>query len=288
MLIAARTGFGTLRALGLIVFVQACLAVSAANPAAAWGNVGHRAVIIVAERYFTPEAQQEVRRLLALEKSDGLVSIAMWADQIRRMEVPGTPAHDVEIPVNAEGYDAARDCPNFCVVKAIPHYLAILADTSKPDAARLEALKYVAHLVGDVHQPLHASQDGGGELIAWNGKIVYLHILWDVTLLANAYPTPELMAEAIAPLAHPLQSCGTPVEWANESHEITKNFVFRALGPDRKQPIALPEDYEPQALPMIKERLALAAMRLACVLNAALDPDHPWPVGSGTEPAPLQ
>jgi nuclease S1 len=271
----ATTRFAALRrcsAIGAILGLQ--LVISAGvNPAFGWGNVAHRAIAAVSEQHLTPETAKEVRRLLALEGAGNLADVVMWADQIRRQEIPGTPDHDVGIPLDAEGYDAARDCQTRCIVGAITFYLEILADRSKPDRERLEALKYVAHLVGDVHQPLHASQDGGGQMVVWNNKTVYLHILWDVTILAGTYPNPDLLAPVIERRFRPLTVCGNPEQWANESHHIAKTFVFSALGSDHRPPIKISDDYAGKALPMIEERVTLAAMRLSCVLNGALD--HP-------------
>jgi nuclease S1 len=253
------------------ILIFQLFAFAGGNPAFAWGNVAHRAIAAVAEQHLTPETAKEVRRLLALEGASQLVEIVMWADQIRRQEIPGTPDHDVGIPLDAEGYDAARDCQTRCIVGAIPFYLEILADRSKSDRDRLEALKYVAHLVGDIHQPLHASQDGGGQMVVWDNKTVYLHILWDVTMLAGTYPNPDLLASVITPRFQPLPACGRPEQWANESHHIAKTFVFSALGADHRPPIKISNEYFSKALPMIEERVTLAAMRLSCVLNDALD-----------------
>jgi hypothetical protein len=188
------------------------------------------------------------------------------------MELPGTPEHDVGIPLDADGYDAARDCETRCIVGAIPFYLEILADRTKSDKERLEALKYVAHLVGDIHQPLHASQDGGGQMVSFDTKIVYLHILWDVTILSATYRTADLLAAAISHRIRPLASCDTAQQWANESHHIAKTYVFSALPAERRQPIMISEDYASKALPMIEERVILATTRLSCVLNNALNP----------------
>lgn len=229
---------------------------------------------MLAEQQLTPEAEKEVRRLLSLEGAGNLAEIIMWADQIRRMELPGTPDHDVGIPLDADGYDAARDCQTRCIVGAIPFYLEILADRKKPDIERLAALKYVAHLVGDVHQPLHASGDGGGQLVSFDTKIVYLHILWDVTILRSTYPTPDSLAAAVSTRARPLADCSTAQQWANESHHIAKTFVFTALPTERRQPIIISEDYASKALPMIEQRITLAATRLSCVLNSALGPSQ--------------
>jgi hypothetical protein len=270
MRIAIPRIFEAARSLGLAAAFQLCVAFSSSGPAAAWGGVAHRAIAMLAEQQLAPEAAKEVRRLLALEGTSNLAEVIMWADQIRRMELAGTPEHDVGIPLEADGYDAVRDCETFCIVRAIPFYLEILADRSKPDKDRLEALKYVAHLVGDVHQPLHASQDGGGQMVSFDSKLVYLHLLWDVHIVSATYRTHDLLATAVAPRVHPLSSCDTAQQWANESHHIAKTFVFSALGPDHRQPIMISEDYASKALPMIEERVILAAARLACVLERAL------------------
>jgi hypothetical protein len=266
LLSACHSWHGTAAILILQLFVFASW-----SPVVAWGSIAHRAIASVSEQHLTAEAAKEVHRLLALEGASQLADIVMWADQIRRQEIPGTPEHDVGIPLDASGYDAVRDCQTRCIVGAIPFYLEILADRSKPDSERLEALKYVAHLVGDVHQPLHASQDGGGQLVIWDNKTVYLHILWDVTMLAGTYPNPDLLVPVIGRRFRPLTVCGSAEQWANESHHIAKTFVFSALGPDHRPPIKISDDYAAQALPMIEERIALATMRLSCVLNGALD-----------------
>lgn len=273
MPIAPPRRFTAARRLGLAAAFQLCAAFTSTGPAAAWGNVAHRAIVTVAEQHLAPEAAKEVARLLALDGATRMSEVIMWADMIRRQSIPGTPEHDVPIPYDSQGYNAARDCQAFCAVKAIPFYLEILADRMKPDAERAEALKYAIHLVGDIHQPLHTSKDGGSQQIAWNEKIVYLHILWDVTILAATYPNPDLLAEAIAPRVHPSSHCGTAEEWANEGHAITKSFIYTDLGPEPyPTPIALPPHYAPKALPIIEERVVLAAIRTACVLNKALDP----------------
>lgn len=270
MLTAKSPTMNALRRLLLAVGLQSCLALSVCSPALAWGNVAHRAIVNLVEERLTPEAAKEVQRLLALENATKLSEVVMWADMIRRQEIPGTPDHDVPIPFEAEGYDAERDCQKLCIVKGIPLYLEKLADKTKSDAERLEALKYVIHLVGDIHQPLHTSQDGGSQLVNWDGKIVYLHILWDVTVLSATYPNPDVLAPAIAKRLRPMSDCGTADQWANEGHKIEQAFVYPALGSERAQPIPISAEYASKTLPIVEERLALATMRLSCMLNGAL------------------
>jgi hypothetical protein len=255
-------------------FALTCAAIAGAQQAFAWGRIAHTPIAWVAERHLTPDAAKEVRRLLSLEEASSLGEVASWADRDWRENRPG-PDHDVPIPLEADGYDAARDCQGRCAVGAIEIYLGVLADRTKPDQDRLDALKYVVHLVGDIHQPLHASQAGGWETVSWRGVTSNLHLLWDVRILQATYTSPEQVAEEISKRLRPMPDCGTPADWANEGHKIVKTFVYPELGPPpaiKIQSIAIPDDYVAKALPIIQERLAEAAMRLSCVLNKALDP----------------
>jgi hypothetical protein len=130
----------------------------------AWGTEGHQVIASLAERQLTPAARAEVNSLLALEPGETLVSISTWADEHRS---PQTAAwHYVNFPRDSCTYDANRDCPvGKCVIEAINRQADILR-SSAPDEKRLTALKYLVHLVADVHQPLHAGyrDDKGGNL----------------------------------------------------------------------------------------------------------------------------
>src|SRR4029077_14545315 len=128
MLIVTSHRFKAAQRIALAFIFQLCLVWLIASPAAAWGNVAHRAIVNLVEQQLTPEAAKEVQRLLALDGASNLAEVVMWADMIRRQEIPGTPDHDVPIPFDADAYDAARDCQNFCIVRGIPFYLERLAD----------------------------------------------------------------------------------------------------------------------------------------------------------------
>ncbi len=136
----------------------------------AWGPQGHEVVATLAQARLTTRAQAEIDKLLALESGATLASISNWADEQRS---PLTAAwHYVNFPKNTCTYDPARDCPDgSCVVGAINRQLAILGSAAPPEE-RLMALKYVVHLVGDIHQPLHAGHaEDRGELWAQPGSI---------------------------------------------------------------------------------------------------------------------
>ena len=79
--------------------------------AIAWSSLGHEAVALIAERHLTAEARSEVARLLGTEGKHSLAEVAVWADAVRKMELPRQPRHAVWIPPGAENYVAKRDCP---------------------------------------------------------------------------------------------------------------------------------------------------------------------------------
>lgn len=249
-------------------------------PAQAWGPLGHSVVAELAQRHLSPAAEAEVERLLAPEHTQSLADIANWADKIQddaamtALWKQTRGQHYVNFSGDC-GYVPPRDCrAGNCVVAAIQHYVQVLADRSQPDAARLEALKFVVHFVGDVHQPLHAGarDDKGGNTfqVQFDGKGSNLHKVWDSGMLYSrgldwkAYAqlldaeTPVNLPQPIAPLDNPY------AQWAEESCRISEEPGFypstHVLGPD----------YTQAHLPTAELRLREAGRRLAEVLNLAL------------------
>jgi hypothetical protein len=126
-----------------------------------WGGEGHRIVANIAEARLTPAAKAQILLLL-----DGahLADVASWADEVRR-DRPGTSnGHYVDIPYEASSYDASRDCKptdrGDCGIAEIDRAERVLSYTSQSKAARVEALKFLVHFVGDLHQPLHETAPG--------------------------------------------------------------------------------------------------------------------------------
>ena len=156
MLIAQRVTRGLA---GLALGLSLMLGSAAAH---AWGSQGHQVIAGLALAQLTPKARAEVDRLLSLEPGETLVSVSTWADEHKN---PSTARwHYVNFPRDSCSFDSARDCPDGkCLIAAIEQQTAVLA-SSVPDEKRINALKYLVHLVGDVYQPLHAGyfDDKGG------------------------------------------------------------------------------------------------------------------------------
>lgn len=248
-----------------------------ATPAAAWGRLGHRLVGHLAADELSPAARAEVDRLLAGEADPTLAGVSSWADELRdRDPARGKRTskwHYVNLPEPACTFDAAVLCKDdACVVGAIATQTAILADRARSDAERRDALKFVVHFIGDVHQPLHASTrgKGGNEIqVRFGGRGSNLHSLWDSGLL-NALQVDEaahLQRLRALPLAVALpRDARRPdaAAWAEASCRIA---VSPGLYPASAK---LDADYPARWNAIIDERLRQAGTQLASVLNAAL------------------
>jgi len=261
-------------------FAVALAAALAVVPVAqAWGPLGHSIVAELAQRHLTPAAKAEVEHLLALEHTQRLADVASWPDEIQ--DVPAEQAlwkrtrslHYIDFRDPSCDYVPPRDCRDGdCVVAALPHYIGILGDKSQPDAVRLQALKFVVHFVGDIHQPLHAGyrDDLGGNKfqVQFQGRGSNLHRVWDSGMLQTrgldwpAYAQkldaegPVALPPAIAPRDNPY------AQWAEQSCRITKDIY-----PSKH---VIDQAYVDTELPVAERQLRIAGRRLADVLNDTL------------------
>lgn len=252
------------------------------SAARAWGEAGHRVIGDLAARQLRPAARAEVARLLAGEPVPTLAGVANWADDVRAAEGGRGRTrrwHFVNFRGGDCSYDPARDCPDGdCVIAAINRNFLALSDRRRTDAERRDALKYLVHMIGDVHQPLHSTpldDHGGGEFqIAYNGKGRNLHGVWDVLILQHSGLSAPEYADLLAaqpPLAaDPTRRSDRPaVDWAVESCRIVLDggiYPRKHVVDDR---------YLDTQRPLVEQRLRLASGRLADMLNYALDPNAP-------------
>lgn len=254
-------------------------------PAAAWGAEGHQTVGYVAERFLTAAALAEVRGLLA---PAGLPQVASWADQIRPIRRETGHWHFVDIDIRSAGYAAAVDCKQGdCAIAAIDRFAARMADRGLPLAQRQEALKFVVHFVGDLHQPLHACDDAdrGGNLVKVRlaqSEAANLHAVWDSATVAALGPDASSIGAGLVSRARGLPAAqraalakGNPVAWATESWWICREEIYAGLPGGPPPPggtgdtvLALPDDYAAGHAALTADRLLRAGLRLAALLNA--------------------
>jgi hypothetical protein len=242
-------------------------------PASAWGPRGHRIVARLAEAQLTPRALAAARELLALRGARHLSDVAVWADDLRDTDPElfrrTRRLHFVNFRSDGCIYDPPRDCPDGqCAVAALARYSAILADRSNAPAVRAEALAFVVHLVGDIHQPLHAGyrRDAGGNdfQVRWRGQGSNLHRVWDSAMLDSTHLSTAQYARKLSAERTPIAAGGTPAEWAEESCRIDRD--------DGVYPASrfIDDAYVQRELPIAERRLRQAAARLAALLNRDL------------------
>jgi hypothetical protein len=246
--------------------------------ALAWGAQGHRLVGSVAEQRLTAQTRAEVARLLANEPTPTLAAIAPWADELRAKD-PGlgkrsSSWHYVNLGEDDCLYEAERNCRNGnCVVEALKTQTAILADRSRPDAERAQALKFVVHFVGDIHQPMHAgySHDKGGNdfQVQFNGRGTNLHSLWDSGMLNTRKLDDAQYVQRLDALPAPRFAKRSNIDadaaqWAEASCRIA---IAPGVYPATR---TLSEEYTTTYRPVAERELRLAGERLAVLLNDTL------------------
>lgn len=248
----------------------ACLPIQAL----AWGPAGHRIVAELAERQLSPAARAEAKRLLAVSHDHSLADIAPWADDLRHdpkqqdRARATAPLHFVNFSASTCRFDRARDCKGGrCVVAAIDHYAQVLRDRSRPPAERAEALRFLVHFVGDVHQPLHAGyrDDKGGNRyqVQLDGRGTNLHAVWDTPVLASRRLGWKKYAAQLAKAPRPAAS-GTPQQWAEQSCRATRDDGLYPHGH------VVDAAYLKRMRPLAERRVREASARLAALLNRTL------------------
>ena len=252
----------------------------------AWGPKGHQVVADVAYSRLTPQTRKNVKLLLGDET---LASISTWADDVRKQHDEAYDWHFVDIPEDAEGFDEQRDCfrpqdkhkdaqmdHHNCVVDRIEIFEHVLGDGNATQEQRAEALKWVVHFVGDLHQPLHAIDEARGgndiKLPAFGNPQCgdypcNLHWVWDNILLEHAglseHGYVRKVQKSIRAEHLDQRAGGGPVDWANESHSEGRKIL-------QDKPASVDQAYYDANIRLIDQKLALAGIRLASVLNTTL------------------
>ena len=285
------------------LFLLLCLALPLR--ALAWGKEGHEIVAHLAFGLLSPATRIGVNRLLSdtagVVGPELMVEASFWPDAIKRH--PGTPVGifaDFKVR-NAAGthpfhycnmagdhYDAATDSTHGkSVVSAIERCKEVLKGSGFSREQKVEALKFLIHFVGDIHQPLHAGRkaDKGGNgihlaafLNRHPAKGFNLHEAWDTLLIQSRSRDSERYAAAIRSglSKSTIAAYGVehgPVRWLEESHTLAMTAAYvdtsgRAIMAGE----SLRDDYVRRNLPIVEQQLAKAGVRLALLLNELVQP----------------
>ncbi|GLR89747.1 S1/P1 nuclease [Bradyrhizobium iriomotense] len=284
--------------LRLIVPICTAAFMASTSSAMAWGQLGHSVIAELAQRHLSQAAQDKLKDLIG---DTSLAAISNWADDYK-FTPEGRNTYRwrfVDIDVERSTYDAAIDCKDVnsqgsCIAEGLPAAIAALKDKSSSKDDRLRALKLAVHLVGDLEQPLHASErngDQGGNKLhvvlhskrsdgtAYT-KTSTFHSMWDDSLVDLQAYSWGSYADALD--ANPLPSVEAPpydqariAAWANETHILgIKAYQLLPVGtPDHNDaghPLDINNDYAAAIKADLDRELAKGAARLKAILDDAL------------------
>jgi hypothetical protein len=244
----------------------------APSSARAWGCQGHQVVALIAEKHLTPHARAMVEKILkdgpidpTLNRyckdapPDAMADASTWADDFRTTHPETGPWHYVDIPRGVSEFDLAKLCAesNGCVTQAIRDQRAILRSPAADPQKKGDALRFVIHFVGDIHQPLHATtnNDLGGNCVpvAFFGespKLTYpdtesyspnLHAVWDSGIFSRMIgektvqqAADEFDRDRAEDISRSLRERADVERWVWESFRLAEAIVYEKL------PVAIP------------------------------------------------
>jgi hypothetical protein len=257
----------------------------------------------MAQSRLDPVARRNVDALLAADTdtltAPDIADAATWADKFRDSDRNGARQHtrqwhfvDLELsgpdldracfgrPVLRPGTPASGGPAQDCVVDKIDQFAAELADPSTTTPERIVALKFLLHFVGDLHQPLHASDDhdrGGNDkrVSAVGMRADTLHHYWDTDFVEQLGPNPQRIATMLIGRISPTDARswaqGNPADWAMESFRIGKDDTYGRIPlPNARGKVRLSGEYVAVAERDVATQLSKAGVRLAVMLNRAL------------------
>ncbi len=281
-----------------------CLILCTPSLSLGWGAGGHMMVAQIAFGRLNAKAKAQANMLLAIPinpanvsaRSKDFVNAAHWPDDLRQFpEFDSFKAlHFIDTPFSTDG-TALPPVPTPNIVTALQENVNILK-TSTDKNAQAQALRFIIHFVGDIHQPLHCTTrvdsahpegDRGGNLVSikipgQNGKLTKsnLHSFWDggIGTFPRTGPNfrppplsqiPAAAAKATAgnPDTDPALKLNDPFNfqsWADESFALAKDVTYKGIANGAKPSAA----YKSKATKVARQRVAWGGYRLAALLNA--------------------
>lgn len=246
----------------LLVLSLVCLSFNAH----AWGKKGHRIVGEIAQANLSAEAKKGVSTLL---NGETLSRVATWADEIKsnRHYDNSHTWHYVNYPFGKEYFDQKRDAKGD-VIEALYKMEEILKNKTATPTQKSEALKFLVHFMGDLHQPMHvgSADDRGGNLtkVDWFGKEISLHFLWDeelVNLEELSFSEYAVYLNKFTTVEKTTLAQGNFLDWAIETRSY-RDLVYE-LGEGNK----VGYEYQYKVKSAMEESLRRGGLRLARIIN---------------------
>jgi S1/P1 Nuclease len=230
-----------------------------------WGQTGHRAMGLIAERHLTKKAKKALAKILS---GESLSMSSTWMDEIRSDSTYdyANDWHWVTVP-DGMTYEQAEKNPKGDVIATIERIIAELKSKKFTGKEEMERIKMLVHLVGDIHQPLHVGKgpDRGGNnvKVMWFRADSNLHRVWDSDMIDDKGLSYTELANSLGiPHADELAKWqrSTVREWAIESINYRKQVYDYGDG-------KIGYGYSYKYYHIVKLRLNQSGVRLAKVLN---------------------
>ncbi|MFD1256947.1 S1/P1 nuclease [Mucilaginibacter terrae] len=235
-----------------------------------WGFKGHRAVASIAQQHLSATTAYTVGAYL---KGEAMADVSTWADENKNTTTAPWHFLNLALGLNHEQFvKAVSEMGNDNVYSAILKTEAILKEENVGIDQKNEALKYLIHLVGDAHQPMHISrkEDKGGNTIQlrFEDKGTNLHSLWDSKMIDHEGLSEAQIAkqyDTATPVEIKKWQADSPMEWIWESYQISSR-LYGELKPGQ----TIDEVYYQKNIGVIHQRVDQAGIRLAGELNRIL------------------
>ncbi|KAK0270364.1 hypothetical protein LTR35_014163 [Friedmanniomyces endolithicus] len=258
-------------------------------PAWCWGNVGHRTVAYLATKYLD---EADLALMQAATGYDELSDAAVWADEVAHLPAYeySRSWHYINVqdhpPVHC-GINLTRDhqAQSGDIITAFVNHTALVRSSSACADEKREAMRFLLHWIGDVHQPLHAEglARGGVDLsVVFAGLHTNLHFVWDVAMIdkyrgeghekeVSRTWANEIYARDRDPHLITNRECdqiSSPMHcilaWAKQSNKAVCEIVFKENVTDHD----LSLDYYEENISFLEIMVTLAGRRLGAWMKA--------------------
>jgi hypothetical protein len=272
------------------------------SPALAWWEYGHEVTARIAMLNVSPQTRAEIMRLMRRSATldtptcpaATIEQVSIWPDCIKTLGERfsyASPWHYQNVDI-CRPFDQESACKDGnCVSAQIERNVRLLADRTLPVRERLTALAFLVHLVGDLHQPMHAGDHGdlGGNRVPVTYGIIEgrtnLHSAWDGFIGERGMTEPVADARGIMGEVGEAERAtmrgGTIEDWARESWGISREFAYGTIladpcGPPPTQRPVIREETVRALIPVVRRQAARGGLRLARLLDEAFQPDSVW------------
>lgn len=270
------------------------------SPAGAWGANGHRIVAAIAQRHLTDQARKAIAEIL---DGESLARVANWGDDVR--SVPRwsclTPFHFVTVPTGGTYPDPEHGTwEDADAVRAVYYLAESLIGSAEDPAEPADALRFLVHVVGDLHQPLHVGRGcdrGGNDLtVSFFGDEVRFHSVWDSGLIESEDLSYTEWVDFLDSGDSAAWDIAPPEQWITEAQALHAEAYRCDVRGDRcpcfcgdcadgfsvfggcgypaictlqvSGPVQLSYSYRARVKPLIEDQLVKGGRRLATLLNA--------------------